>query len=111
MIKGIAILFIFLTVGEAISLISQLPIPGNVIGMLLLTMALHFKLVRLEDIRSVAEGLLKYLALFFVPPGVGLIVYFDLIKQEWLAIVLANVVSTVAVLLAVEILQQKLEKS
>ena len=111
MLKGVTIIFIFLTLGEGISLISQLPIPGSVIGMLLLTLSLHLKIVHLEDIRSVAEGLLKYLALLFVPPGVGLIAYFDLLKQEWLVIVLANVVSTVAVLLVVGILQQKLEKS
>jgi len=110
LLKGLVIIFGFLWVGEGLSAFFALPIPGNVIGMVLLTGALQLGLVKLEMVKSVADGLLHHIALFFVPPGVGLMMYFEVIRQEWLVIVVANVVSTLAVLLVVGTLQQKLEK-
>jgi len=111
MLKGFVILFTCLTLGEILSLSLQVPIPGNVLGMLLLTGALHFKVIRLKDVKPAADGLLQYIALLFVPPGVGLILYFDILKEEWFSILLANIASTVVVLLVVGGLQQKLEKT
>ena len=47
--------------------------------MLLLTLAILTGVVKLEYVERASEVLLKHLGLFFVPPGVGLILYFDLI--------------------------------
>jgi len=109
MFKGLVILFLFLLLGEGISLLLELPIPGNVIGMVLLTCSLQMRWIKLEDVKPAADGLLETIALLFVPPGVGLMLYFELIKQEWLVIIIANLVSTIAVLVVVGTLQQKLE--
>jgi len=109
-LKGLTIIFVCLWLGEGLSLYLDLPIPGNVIGMVLLTTALQLGLVKLETVQSVADGLLQHIALFFVPPGVGLMMYFDIIRQEWIVIIIANIVSTFAVLIVVGLLQQSLEK-
>jgi hypothetical protein len=69
MITGFSIIFTCLLIGEAISAFLHVPIPGNVIGMGLLTVSLAVGLVRLDDVRPVADVLLKHLALLFVPPG------------------------------------------
>ena len=109
MIAGFAIIFACLLIGEGVSHLLQLPVPGNVIGMLVLTAALMFDIVRLEQVKPAADGLLKHLALLFVPPGVGLLVYGDLLKSAWLPICLGLSVSTVTVLGVVGVIQQYLE--
>jgi len=110
MIAGLSIIFICLLIGEGITHLLYLPIPGNVIGMVILTTALMLGIVRIEQVKPVADGLLKYLALLFVPPGVGLLLYGDVLKASWLAIGVSLVVSTVIVLGAVGALQQYLER-
>lgn len=97
-ITGFAVLFAFLWAGEAVAAAFRLPVPGNVLGMVLLAAALVTRLVRLEWVESVADALLDNLGLLFVPPGVGIMLHFDLIRREWPAIAIALVVSTLLVL-------------
>jgi holin-like protein len=110
MIKGIAYIFIFLFLGESISSILNIPVPGNVIGMILITLSLKFKIIKLEDVKAPADFLVKNMALFFIPPGVGIILYTDMIKNDWIAVIVSLFLGTFAVLIVVGILQQKLEK-
>jgi holin-like protein len=98
MVRGVAILLLLQFAGEFISSRLDLPIPGNVIGMVLLLGGLYLGWVRLEWVQEAADLLLSHLALFFVPAGVGVMVYFGLIAREWLPIVVATVVSTFVVM-------------
>jgi holin-like protein len=98
MVRGMAILLLMQFIGEVISRALQIPIPGNVIGMALLLAALGLGWIKVQWIQEAAELLLSHLALFFVPAGVGVMVYFDLIAAEWLPIVTAMVVSTFVVM-------------
>lgn len=98
MLQGFVWLLTFQFAGEVLSRLFGLPIPGNVIGMALLLVALALGLVKEAAIREAAELLLRYLALFFVPAGVGVMLYFDLIGREWLPIVVGTLVSTFVVM-------------
>lgn len=98
MVRGFAILLVCQLLGEVIGRFWQLPIPGNVLGMVLLLVALRFGMVRLDWVEEAAELLLGHLALFFVPAGVGVMTYWALIGREWLPITLATVISTFVVL-------------
>ncbi len=100
MFGGIGILMLFLLIGEAISGLG-LALPGNVIGMLLLTAALSLRIVRLEQVQGATNTLLDNLAFLFVPPSVGVMVYFNLIGDNWPAIVVSLAVGATAVLLAI----------
>lgn len=73
-------------------------LPGSVIGMLLLTAFLQLGWVKLEWIKGLSDFLVSNMGFFFVPPGVALMLYFDLIAAEFWPIVVATVVSTVLVL-------------
>ncbi len=99
LIRGLAILLLFLAAGEWIASRGELRIPGNVLGMMLLAAALLTGLVKLAWVEETADALLSRLGLFFVPPGVGVILYVDLVKREWLPLALGLVVSTVLVIL------------
>jgi holin-like protein len=106
---GFGIILVFLGAGLLVAAGVNLPIPGSVIGMVLLVVALQTGLVRIEWVKPTAELLLQHMALFFVPPGVGLMLYFDLIAAEWLPIIVAGVVSTLVVMVVVGRVHQRLE--
>lgn len=94
----IAWLLGFWLLGELISRGFRWSVPGSIIGMVLLTLALEFKVLKLSSVESVSDFLIRNMAFFFVPPGVGLMVNLDLLANNWLAISVAVVVSTVLVL-------------
>jgi holin-like protein len=98
---------IFLLIGEALAGLG-VGLPGNVIGMILLTLALSVGIVRTDQVERAADTLLDHLAFLFVPPGVGIMLYFGVVAEHWLAIGAALLISTVAVLLTVGLVTQKL---
>ena len=109
-VVGFAVLLGFWAAGEALVSVVRLPIPGSVAGMLLLAGALQMEWIRVEWVRRAAELLARYMGLLFVPPGVGLMLYFDLIGREWLPIAAAAVGSTMLVLLTVGVHMQRMER-
>ena len=98
MIRGFAVLLSFQLLGELLVRGCHWPVPGNVVGMALLLVALMLGVVRLEWVTEAAELMLSHMALLFVPVGVGVMLYFDLLAREWLPIVAATVLSTFVVL-------------
>lgn len=98
MLRGMAILLGLQLVGEVITLCLPLPLPGSVVGMLLLLIALRSGLLSLKWVKDAAELLLSNLSLLFVPAGVGVMVYADLIARQWLPLSVAAMLSTLVVL-------------
>jgi holin-like protein len=110
MLVGLLLLLLCQLLGEWIVLALGLPVPGPVFGMILLLAGLIAR-GRVPDlIRVPAEGLLRYLALLFVPAGVGLMVHAELIAAEWLIIMLALVVSTVVTILVTALVLKRLTR-
>lgn len=95
----ITILLVYQLVGELIVLGFDLPIPGPVVGMLLLLLSLILKKPFASQLEKPTELLLSHLSLLFIPAGVGVMVHFVRLQEEWLAISVALVVSTVLGLL------------
>lgn len=96
MLRGWAVLLVFQLFGEIISRLLRLPIPGPVIGMVLLLAALALRMPADEDLRAVSSGLLSHLSLLFVPAGVGIMLHAPRLAAEWPALLAALVVSTAA---------------
>ena len=100
MLNGMALLLFCQLCGEALVRLSGWPVPGPVIGMLLLFLWLRYRGRSSHDLDLTADGLLKYLALLFVPAGVGVMVYFDALGGIWLKLgvtLLASAVITLVV--------------
>ena len=108
--RGILILLAFLQVGNAVSALLRLPVPGSVLGMVMLAAALHFGAVPPEWVRPAADLLVRHMSLLFIPAGVGVMVYFGLIRREWLPLAAGSVVGVEAVMLAVGVVQQRMER-
>lgn len=107
---GFGILLAFLFAGGWVADAVHLPIPGSVAGMLLLAAALRLGWIPERAMQPAAELLIRHLALLFVPAGVGVMVYADLLAREWLPIAGASVVGTVCVIATVGWLQQRQER-
>lgn len=97
MIRQCSIIFGCLALGELIVYLTDIKLPSSIIGMLLLTISLKIGIVKLEWIKGMANFLVDNLGFFFVPPGVALMLYLDLIKAEFFPILTATVVSTIIV--------------
>ncbi len=96
MLRGWAVLLVFQLLGEVASRLLRLPIPGPVVGMVLLLAALALRMPADEGLRAVSSGLLSHLSLLFVPAGVGIMLHAPRLSTEWPAIVAALIVSTTA---------------
>jgi holin-like protein len=94
MIETLATLLVFQTIGEALSYLLRLPVPGPVIGMALLVAWLRLRPGAYAALREASLGLLRHLALLFVPAGVGVMLHTGRLAAEWLPILLALVSST-----------------
>lgn len=81
------------SLGELLARGLTLPIPGPVLGLLLLLMFLRWPAVR-EPVRACASFLLSHLSLLFVPVGVGVMTHVGLLSQYGVRMLLVIVVST-----------------
>lgn len=82
-------------IGEFLSSTFSLPLPGSLIGMLLLLLLLSTHILKLEQIQTVSTFLLTHLPFFFIPAGVALMASFEKIQDLWLPILLVCLVTTI----------------
>jgi holin-like protein len=92
-LQGLTLLLLCQSAGEALSRLLHLPLPGPVLGMLLLVGLLQWPPLR-APVAAAADALLAHLSLLFVPVGVGVITHLDLIARHGVRMVLAIVLST-----------------
>lgn len=95
MLHAIALLLVCQLAGETLAHFLALPLPGPVIGMMLLLAALMLRLPLPKATEGTADGLLQHLSLLFVPAGVGVVQQLDLLGTEGgrlLIVILGSVV-------------------
>lgn len=84
----------FYLIGEAVQNFFNIPLPGSIIGFLLLFAALMLKIYPLEWIDSGAHFLLAFLSLYFIPATVGVVEYGELFSGKGMLLIPIVVVST-----------------
>jgi len=94
-LRGMAWLLVLQSMGELLARGLGLPLPGPVIGMLLLLVALRWPAVR-QPVGACAEFLLSHLSLLFVPVGVGVMTHLSLVSQYGVRLLAVVVLSTLA---------------
>ncbi|MFY4777354.1 CidA/LrgA family protein [Metabacillus sp. RGM 3146] len=93
------IILVFLLFGKLISTIFHIPIPGSVIGMIMLLVALIAGFMKLEWIEKVAAFQIKHLTLLFVPLVIGLFLSPNLMSLLDLSFIFALIISSLCCLL------------
>lgn len=100
MINALLALLAFQLVGEVLVRAAGAPVPGPVVGMLLLLAALRLRGGVPAALQRAADGLLANLALLFVPAGVGVLAHLGLLRAAWWQLLLTVVVSTLLTVVA-----------
>lgn len=78
----------------------HIPFPPALFGMLLLAILLLTGALKKECVEDICVLLIEKMSMLFVPGAVGMLLYIDLIKKEWLAIFATVFISTAVVILA-----------
>lgn len=99
-LNGVTWLLIYQLAGETVVRLLQLPVPGPVMGMIMLFLTLLVRGSAMTSVNSASTALLSHLSLLFVPAGVGIMVHFDRLADEWLPISVALVLGTVITMAA-----------
>ena len=74
--------------------------PASVIGMILLLISLFTGILKLEHIREKSDFLLSNMAFFFIPAGVSMINYLDILMENLVPILVISIVSTFVTFIA-----------
>jgi len=102
----IAVIFAICLVGEFLYRIVGIPIPGNILGMVILLILLCCKILKPEQISSVSSFFLNHLALFFLPPSIAIMTVGEDILGQWPTLLILCIVLTVITLAATGITTQ-----
>lgn len=94
----IAILFLVFHIGAWIQQYFQIPIPGSIIGLIIMFILLVTGIFPLRWIDQGASFMVKNLVLFFIPGIVGILNYFSLFKGKGLLLFAITIVSTLLVM-------------
>jgi holin-like protein len=110
MLAALTVLLVYQLVGEVVVQLTGLPVPGPVVGMLLLFITLIGRGSAPDVLRGTSQQLLSHLSLLFVPAGVGVMLHFGRLGNEWIALAVALVVSTVITIAATALVMRLLQR-
>ena len=96
--KGFFIILMSLMAGNLIAALTKLPIPGSIIGMLILLILLQTKIVKVETVDHAASALISAMVLFFIPGGVNLMNVYDMFDGVIVQVLAILVVTTILVI-------------
>ncbi len=83
--------------GVVLQSVLSLPIPGTVLGLIILFLGLYSGIIKVEMIEDMCEILISHMSFLFIPAGVGLITSFSLLNGKIIAFSLIILISTVIV--------------
>ena len=110
MLSFFIVLLVCQLTGEVLVAVTGIPLPGPVLGMLLLFIGLLLRGGIPEGLNKMADGLLSHLSLLFVPAGVGVIAHAQLIGSELLPIAISLFLSTFITIVVTAWVMQKLAR-
>lgn len=110
LLRGISLLLFLQWISTLVISTLEIPFPPALLGMLLLVALLVTKIVPVESIEGICDILISKMGMLFLPAGISVMLYADVIKAEFSAISITIVVVSVAVLLSTALLLQLMLK-
>jgi putative effector of murein hydrolase LrgA (UPF0299 family) len=111
MIEALSILLSCQLIGDIVAQMMSPSVPGPVIGMMLLFAALVWRGGVPEELGHTANGLLRNFSLLFVPAGVGVMANLELLRAEWLPIMVSIIGSTLIAMTVTALLMNRLDRA
>jgi holin-like protein len=94
-IAQVGLLYLFYLIGDYVQTLFHLPIPGSIVGLLLLFVLLLCKVIPVHWIENGSNTILSYLPLFFIPATAGIVNHLDIFNGRGLLLILVLIVSSV----------------
>lgn len=107
----IAFLYVLSLLGGIIVEFLHVPLPGSIIGLIILLLLLHMKIVKKEYVADGAGFLLPILTLLFIPATVGVVNYPELLSWLGVSLLIITIISTIFSLGVTAKFAQKLEQT
>jgi putative effector of murein hydrolase LrgA (UPF0299 family) len=111
MLAALATLLVCQLAGEALVRVTSLPIPGPVVGLILLFALMLGRTPLPVALDDTADGLLRHLSLLFVPAGVGVVQHLDRLGADGLRLVAVVVLATAITLAVTAVVFEGLARS
>lgn len=106
----VALLLLFSLAMNFLAKALHLPIPGSILGIIVLFALLKMNIMKLSWIEAGANWLLAELLLFFIPAAVGVMKYFPLLEHDGVRIMIVVIASTVAVMASSGLVASRIAK-
>lgn len=100
LLRELLIILSIYFIGQLISTSLHLPVPGNILGMLILLILLISNKLKLSQIETVSNFFLDHLAFLFIPACVGLMTSIYVIKDSWYKVLIVIVVTTIVIMIS-----------
>ena len=98
-LRQLLIILFMCFLGEFCNRVLHVPLPGSIIGMILLFICLLTGIIKLSMIEEITKFLLDHLAFFFIPAGVGLLAYTGILKANLIPLLVICIVTTFLVMI------------
>ena len=108
--RGLIILTLCLWVGNIISKIIPIMIPGSIIGLLLLFFLLAFQLIPTCWIKNSCNLFMRYMTVLFIPAAMGIMDNYSLLLENWIPIIFSTVGGSLIVLIFTAFLTENFQK-
>lgn len=92
------IIVAFSLAGELLATLLPIPIPSSIYGIILLFVALETRWLKVEMVDEVSDFLIKTMPIMFVPPAVGLIDTWSLVRGSILEYTAVMIITTFVVM-------------
>ncbi|MEC0369562.1 CidA/LrgA family holin-like protein [Paenibacillus chibensis] len=112
-VKGtvqVAVLMVFSLLMNKLAELLHLPLPGSILGIIVVFILLETGVIRLEWIEIGANWLLAELLLFFIPAAVGVMKYIPMLESDGVRILIVVLFSTFTVMASSGLLASRIAK-
>jgi holin-like protein len=109
-LRQMALLLLIVFIGDILNKVFKIPIPGNILGMILLLIALITGIIKLHQIEDISKFLLDHLSFLFIPAGVGLLAVTGVLKDSWYVLLLIAIITTILVMAVTALVVQFLRR-
>lgn len=109
-IVQVGFLYIFFLIGEFLRAQLSIPLPGSIIGLLLLWALLSFNIIPLRFVEKGAYVFLSTLPLYLIPATVGVMDYFAVFSGKGIWLIIITIGSTVITMAVASLVSQSMAK-
>lgn len=97
-VRQFLIILVFSFIGELLKFLIPLPIPASIYGLVLMFLALQFKILKIESVKETAKFLVEIMPVMFIPAGVELLTSWSTLQEMLIPVVVITIVSTIVVM-------------